>query len=62
MDSKLIITRKRLQGEDDYKVFSIRVYKETYCALEEISAKTNRSRNEIINLLIEYALNHYTME
>ena len=62
MDNELIITRKHLQGENNYKVFSIRVHKETYSALEDICAKTNRSRNEIINLLIEFALKHYTME
>lgn len=62
MDNELIITRKPLQGEDNYKVFSIRVHQGTYSALEDICAKTNRSRNEIINLLIEYALKHYTME
>lgn len=62
MDNKLIITKKHLQGEDGYKVFSIRVHKETYSALEEISAKTNRSRNEIINLLITYALQNYKTE
>lgn len=62
MDKKLIITKKHLQGEDGYKVFSIRMNKETFSELEEISAKTNRSRNEIINLLITYALQNYKTE
>lgn len=62
MDKKLIITKKHLQGEDGYKVFSIRMNKETFSELEEISAKTNRSKNEIINLLITYALQNYKTE
>lgn len=62
MDNKLIITKKHLQGEDGYKVFSIRMNKETFSELEEISAKMNRSKNEIINLLITYALQNYKTE
>ena len=51
----LIISPKRPKGEDGYKVFSIRVKEETVDKLDAISAKTGRSRNEIIGLFLEYA-------
>jgi len=51
----LIISPKRPKGEDGYKVFSIRIKEETVEKLDAISAKTGRSRNEIIGLFLEYA-------
>ena len=56
MDKKLIITKKQLKGEDGYKVFSIRIKEETVKKLDAISKKTNRSRNDLINLFIDYAI------
>lgn len=55
MAEKLIITKK---GEDGYKTFSIRIKDETVNALDDISAKTGRSRNELINTFLEYAITH----
>ena len=56
MENKLIIKRKPLKGEDGYKVFSVRIKDETVEKLDMISKKTNRSRNELINTLIDYAI------
>ncbi|MBO4954169.1 MAG: ribbon-helix-helix protein, CopG family [Clostridia bacterium] len=56
MKEKLIIKRKSLQGEDGYKTFSIRIKEETVQELETLSKETNRSRNELIGLLLDYAL------
>ena len=50
--------KSHLKGEDGYKIFSIRVKNETANALEELSAKSNRSRNELIGMILEYAVNH----
>ena len=58
MNEKLIIPKKSLQGEDGYKVFSIRIKEETVKQLEDLSRSTNRSRNELINLLLTFAINH----
>ena len=49
-----MITRKK--GEDGHKVVSVRMREETLARLDELSAQTNRSRNELINLLLEEAL------
>lgn len=56
MKEKLIIKRKSLHGEDGYKTFSIRIKEETVQELETLSKETNRSRNELIGLLLDYAL------
>lgn len=56
-DKKLIIS-KRMKGEDGHKVFSVRIKDETVARLEELAIKTNRSRNDLINLLLDYAIDH----
>ena len=56
MKEKLIINKKSLKGEDGYKTFSIRIKDETVANLDKLSEQTNRSRNELINLLLDYAL------
>ena len=55
---KLIISKKPLRGEDGYKTFSIRVKDETVAALERIVTETNRSRNEIVNVLLDFAIKY----
>ena len=56
MKEKLIINKKSLKGEDGYKTFSIRIKDETVANLDKLSAQTNRSRNELINILLDYAI------
>lgn len=58
MKEKLIIKKKSLKGEDGYKTFSIRIKEETVLNLDELSKETNRSRNELINILLDYAINN----
>ncbi len=53
MANQLVI---RPKGEDGYKTFSIRIKEDTAAQLDEIAAKTNHSRNELIGLFLEYAL------
>ncbi len=56
MEEKLIINRKHLKGDDGYKIFSVRIKDETVKKLNKLSDETNRSRNELINLLLDYAI------
>jgi len=56
MKKKLIINKKALKGEDGYKTFSIRIKDETVSNLEKLASQTNRSRNELINILLDYAI------
>ncbi len=56
MKEKLIINKKSLKGEDGYKTFSIRIKDETVANLDRLAAQTNRSRNELINILLDYGI------
>ncbi len=58
MEDKLIINKKSLKGEDGYKIFSIRIKDEIVEKLNKLSDETNRSRNELINILLDYAINN----
>ena len=57
-EKKLVINRRSLRGDDGYKVFSVRIKDDTVKMLDEISQETNRSRNELVNMLLEFALRH----
>lgn len=58
MKEKLVIKKKSLKGEDGYKTFSIRIKEETVRHLDDLSRESNRSRNELINILLDYAIDH----
>ena len=47
------IEKKKLRGEDGYKLLSIRIPLELYERLDQIAEEANTSRNEIINILLE---------
>ena len=57
MNNKLVITKK-LRGEDGYKVFSIRIKDETIEKINDLSQQTGRTRNELIGMLLDFALEH----
>ena len=57
-----LILNKKLKGEDGFKTFSIRIKDETVVQLDMLSAKTNRSRNELISILLEYAIANCEVE
>ena len=63
MLGEIKITKKAFRkGDDGYKIVSVRMREELLARLEELSAKTNRSRNELINLLLESAIDIVTVE
>ena len=55
-DDSLIIKPKRVKGEDGYKTISIRIKEDVVSQIDVISAKTGRSRNELIGMLLQYAV------
>lgn len=61
-DDALIVTVKRPRGEDGYRTFSVRLREPMVSQMDDISKQTGRSRNELIGIFLEYALNHYTLE
>lgn len=57
MAEEIRITKKAARkGDDGYRVVSVRMRDETIERLDVLSAKTNRSRNELINILLESAI------
>ena len=58
MKEKLIIQKKALKGQDGYQTFSIRIKDETTEKLNKLAEITNRSRNELINILLDYAIDN----
>ena len=58
----LIVTVKRPKGEDGYRTFSVRVREAVVRQMDSISQETGRSRNELVGLFLEYALEHYILE
>ena len=61
-NENLILKPKKGKGDDGYRVFSIRVPEYTMTRLDELSAKTNRSRNELINTLLDFAMDRCIVE
>jgi len=63
MADEIRITKKNARkGDDGYKIVSVRMRDELVDSLDELSANTNRSRNELINMLLEAALEDVTVE
>ena len=58
----LVIKPKKPKGEDGYRVFSIRVKEEIVVQIDTTSMKKGRSRNELIGILLEYAIGHCVIE
>ena len=53
-------TAKR--GDDGYKIVSVRMKDELIERLDSLSADTNRSRNELINMLLNAAMDIVKIE
>lgn len=63
MAKEIVIKRKSaLKGDDGHKILSVRMRDELVARLDALSAKTDRSRNEIINLLLEAAVDIVKVE
>lgn len=50
------------RGDDGYKIVSVRMKNELIEKLDKLSADTNRSRNELINLLLEASVDIVKIE
>ena len=57
-DKKLIVPPKKPKGDDGYHVFSIRIRQETVVELDKLAQRSGRSRNELIGLFLDYAIDN----
>ena len=55
-EDKLKISKRRLKGDDGFKVFSVRLEQGLVDRIDNIAEYTNRSRNELIGILLRYAV------
>lgn len=61
-DRITIKKRSPLRGEDGNKVISIRVKEELLTQIDALAQQSNRSRNEVINLLLRAAVDQAEIE
>lgn len=60
MSDKIIkINRK---GDDGYKVISVRLKDGTLKKIDDLSQKSNRSRNELINIILENSVDNVQID
>lgn len=50
------------RGDDGYKIVSVRMKDELIEKLDKLSTDTNRSRNELINILLDAAVDIVKIE
>ncbi len=61
-DDELILRPKRLKGDDGYKTFSVRVKEDVVAKLDEIAKRTGHSRNELVGIVLDDAVEHCRIE
>ena len=57
-----ITKRAARRGDDGCKIVSVRMRDELVARLDALSVKTNRSRNELINMLLDAAIDIVKVE
>lgn len=63
MTEQIKIKKRAVRRRDDgYKVVSVRMREELIERLDDLSVKTNRSRNELINILLTSAVDIVKVE
>lgn len=55
MAKSIMINKK---GEDGYKVISVRIKEGTLKKIDDLSRKSNRSRNELVNIILENSVDN----
>jgi len=57
------ITKKsRERGDDGHKIISLRIRQDTLEKIEDMANRADRSRNELINILLSAALENAVVE
>ncbi len=56
MADKVIRINKK--GDDGHKIISVRIKEGTLAKIDDLSQKSNHSRNEIINIILENSVDN----
>lgn len=60
MSNEPLKIKKR--GEDGNRIISVRIREDILCKLDKIAAESNHSRNELINLILDYGIKNIELE
>lgn len=60
MKNDPLIIKKR--GDDGNRIITVRIREDTLAELDRLAAESNRSRNELINLILAYAVKNIEIE
>ena len=61
--NEIVISKKnRDRGDDGHKIISLRIPQDTLEQIEAIANKADRSRNELINILLSAAVKNVVVE
>ncbi len=60
MKTDKIKLKKR--GDDGYRVISVRIRENTLARIDEAADRANRSRNEVVNLILDHGVDLLEIE
>ena len=61
-NQELVLKKKHAKGDDNFKTFTVRVPKDLVDKLDNLSIAANYSRNELISILLDYAIEHCSVD
>ncbi len=60
MGKDTLVIKKR--GEDGNKIISVRIREDTLKELDRIASESNYSRNELINIILDYGVHNIEIQ
>lgn len=60
MNSEPLIIKKR--SEDGNRIITVRIREDTLAELDRLAAESNRSRNELINIILAHGVKNIEIE
>lgn len=60
MNSEPLVIKKR--GEDGNRIITVRIREDTLAELDRLAAESNRSRNELINIILAHGVKNIEIE
>ena len=60
MKNDPLIIKKR--GEDGNRIITVRIREDTLAELDRLAAESNRSRNELINIILAHGVKNIEVE
>lgn len=60
MGKEPLVIKKR--GEDGNRIITVRIREETLSALDKIASDSNHSRNELINIILDYGIHNIEIQ